>query len=1555
MKSKTDILFKNIIKQSIKNKSQTIIMVFLFLITSLFFMLTIVSNEQINDARISTEVKSNKHDFLINLFQTNYSGVNKNSIINDELNQYAVESAANLQDNNFIWDRVETRNYYQNAQQDIIKLVTDNLKARVDKVVITKGYNISQNSKENIDPLHQAVMSPIFAKKHHIKIGNFIRIEPDKYGSSLIIKSKNILPKPQQIPTGMNWFKIVGFGVSSDFETPLLNQQIKLPNKSHQGILYVNPAQFGLSRIDTSINDGNSYWKYDRANDNWPMNSAYDKEIYYVSKFRKNTNRNIDEVSNYLKDNWNSQRTPDSKVDLNNLCDSKIKDELSNININLASNLNRNNNQELIKSQLLNKINTILKKHNKFFSPLWSINLFNDKNMQSTYDYSNFNNISQNIKPYVLISQNQFATPTNAIKNFKHFGFQMFNTIKFSTNTDFSNNNSQDNTDILNFVLNNPDNLSEFNLMDVYTREGNSNIYYYIKNNFINNIIQIASKKYSDFKGVKEDLENNLNFQFATASEKTKFSDINLTNKQTEKDIINFKINYDDSSYNVNLPITIIPNNFHSFSNPSKYSDPLAYKVGDTRYLYSGRTSELPKEVIFFNSYMLSVLVIILVISAISLFLVIRKQIFYMRKQLGTLKALGYDNATLVASFLAIPVLFAAISVIFMYPVSIFCQYMIINFSSHYSDLAYNKINWVYNIKSFFLTLILLLSFLVVISLLSANKFTKKTVLNLIDNREENPKNATNMRFFIWMKKPYQKLKFKTRFQISIFFQSLSKVSWVVFTVIIGTFLLSLSILIPQVMEDNITYSLIGKDYNYSVEYQHPLYNEPTTFYKTYNEDANDSTKIPLTGTDYSKIYLNQDNMGPNIYDYNPNLNIQTLGMELSNLNYSNFSNTFLDIFDKKANDPIKGDLLARKIWNDYPQISDTFKEGTKISNIYNSYRNFYLSYKNSVNLIINPYFLTSDSINPNNLNINLSKFNSSLPNSKKNSDFDLDALNFQHTKSNFTIKNDSDFILFNYNQMQITSSKQQEITQYIKQFNTWFYLTFYGRLSQSIVQEIFSQSPSFIRQIFKSKIEKNEEYNLAFNLNPYSPKTDELNTMISASANNLDFNIYGLSDADKFVHLETANHQDLNRLIKNNVIKSNDNNSKIYKVIINQSLSRKLHWNLNNEYQLSSYNQVLEDSNNKPLLLKNYNYNNIYVSNDSRMNNYSGIRYINNKIYDPSLSGIDADWMTQQTQQGNLKLSQDTQNINVQIVGISSNYGLPEMYMSNENAIHILKYDKTRDFMFNQFKKEWWNSSNMIAKGIRSKGLDSYYDLVQKSKQPIISQNGLNYKDILTIFNNEHPFYNQKLSKANTNYDINYGLSTWDPYGDFSKISLNGGNALKVGDNSGIDYNWVSSGMGSVKAAIPQSLVKTMMSDYNSVINYVLITFAIISIGICFIIINLISTIIFSENRRIILTMKVLGYKDRYIAESLFGFYWIIILLVFLMIYPLAWFITHFAVTWISNNSTSGIVIPYFWNWFVPFIILGILSIIFIFIFWINYHRMQKTNVVTALASMSV
>lgn len=217
----------------------------------------------------------------------------------DDIN---INAIANDVDNKFIWDRVEgrTMELANNGNTRILKVLSYNEDARIDKLIISNGYQIgdSNNPDKTTPSWKQVVVNKEFAQKNHLQINDTIRLQADQWGSSLKVSGFNL---NDPLYSNFNWLKIVGYGVSADFTTPIIDQTTPIPNKMREGILYVDPLQFGLTK---KAEANNFIWAYDKANEKITVAANGDREVYFVGKSSMPHINNIKQISTMLKANY---------------------------------------------------------------------------------------------------------------------------------------------------------------------------------------------------------------------------------------------------------------------------------------------------------------------------------------------------------------------------------------------------------------------------------------------------------------------------------------------------------------------------------------------------------------------------------------------------------------------------------------------------------------------------------------------------------------------------------------------------------------------------------------------------------------------------------------------------------------------------------------------------------------------------------------------------------------------------------------------------------------------------------------------------------------------------------------------------------------------------------------------------------------------------------------------------------------------------------------------------------------------------------------------------
>ncbi|WP_338959735.1 hypothetical protein [Spiroplasma endosymbiont of Tiphia femorata] len=199
MKKQSFLLFKNAFKQAFRNKIQLVGLIVLVLLSSTIFSLMQTSLARISDEYSTLVAKSNLHDFVIDLSNTTpktiSNKISTSTTAVDEKNDFDINNIANDAGNEFIWDRVEGRTMQldNNSNPRILKILTYNQDARIDKLIISDGYQIGDSNNPDKTPSwKQVVINKEFAQKNNLHINDTIRVQSDQLGSSLKVSGYDL-------------------------------------------------------------------------------------------------------------------------------------------------------------------------------------------------------------------------------------------------------------------------------------------------------------------------------------------------------------------------------------------------------------------------------------------------------------------------------------------------------------------------------------------------------------------------------------------------------------------------------------------------------------------------------------------------------------------------------------------------------------------------------------------------------------------------------------------------------------------------------------------------------------------------------------------------------------------------------------------------------------------------------------------------------------------------------------------------------------------------------------------------------------------------------------------------------------------------------------------------------------------------------------------------------------------------------------------------------------------------------------------------------------------
>lgn len=411
------------------------------------------------------------------------------------------------------------------------------------------------------------------------------------------------------------------------------------------------------------------------------------------------------------------------------------------------------------------------------------------------------------------------------------------------------------------------------------------------------------------------------------------------------------------------------------------------YGANDPGYRYALRTLAIDRTIAAYNigSSILEILFAVIVLYSIGL--VTRKQIEKIQGQIGTLKALGYYKRQLVFNFVMTPFFASFIGGIVGFAIAGGLSGVIINTFADYFLLNYGvaKFNWLV-----FIGVILLLWLVLTgITFLIAFLVFRKETTTLINARQT----SKASKFGSSYREKRSNKNIGSKISSALLADATGKMSVVGIVVLIATMVFTMSFAAPDILRRNQTASYSGVKYKQIVEYSDPVYNNPMSFYKTYNIEAKIDTTDPDDIFKYSKE-LNGYTSLPILLDENGKYNVNRI---MSDYAKNNINNEFFSLFLKNGGteeDPRpdlvttnlrylfgkdiasstdyyrfissfgdKGNGFFDKIllnqWPDYNELMSNLSDANKsLVDIFDILQTFYAKYVNSIGLsITNDYY----------------------------------------------------------------------------------------------------------------------------------------------------------------------------------------------------------------------------------------------------------------------------------------------------------------------------------------------------------------------------------------------------------------------------------------------------------------------------------------------------------------------------------------------------------------------------------------------------------------------
>ncbi|WP_339030184.1 ABC transporter permease [Spiroplasma endosymbiont of Cantharis nigra] len=935
---------------------------------------------------------------------------------------------------------------------------------------------------------------------------------------------------------------------------------------------------------------------------------------------------------------------------------------------------------------------------------------------------------------------------------------------------------------------------------------------------------------------------------------------------------------------------------YAGYENTINRDIPIAIQRGDIKYKFSNRTQMLVLAIKSYKTFSYIIMLVTLSIGIVMLVIMLNNQIKKSFGQSGVLLSLGYKKSSLIWANGLYPLVISITGGLLGYILGMSMQELVIGLTNNFFSIKMEVFNLSW--ESIVITVFGMFIFLEIVTLITYfYMFDKYTPLQMINFES---RSSTN-KFKLAIKKTLTKgRKFDGRFKGAILSGSILKLLSVFSVMLVSSSLITIGAIMPNVLHENKDKTYLINGFDNQIEYQNPIYNSPTSFYKTYNpystmkEDLNESKNI-------FDMFL-QNNVSEKIY--NPSIDVGSLNdMTYKSIDIDYLKNDNLTIELEDMPQDVKNNFYKTVIFNLWSDLNnfnlDKYWSKQAIIEILASdsksrdniedlekIRQFYLKYKNAMGLDNKRkgYIIS----NGTRLDNRGGPAEVGKPMISETDYYAAFGKSFTFTQVDVTstgqIKNDEPFEKSLYDYIDKENWTEKRLATIVPIYN-WIIAYFFNNLQQAFLQGIYNDSPASIKKTIEEEYKKEDgNFNVTFGLIPYNDKKEDLGIYLNGYLKNQSLKLYGIKEDNKTQILQDSNKKDL----KQELFKTNDS------ILINQSLAKRLKLKVGDKVNIShimtalSYEQNLLDieswdSSSMSATSKENDYTsskNLYttsmLTDDGRGWKNSLISSeIDKRVYksnidfsSPSLVGANA--MSKNIASGKVSTKNIEKDFEYTISGVVDQYGNNKAWINNENAKVISNYNKTEELLFRLFIKEWSNPKNpdtqisKLVNWIKENEKQSNNSMLLQDFKKFTSQpeNQIYAK----LFESQYPLFNYKSSFDSSFTDISKGVSTQQKYGDYSMIGLNGGS-----DNV---TSYTGQSTSSIENALKVDEALKVIDRINSTVDMIIYFVVFITIFLSAIIILLTINLVISENAKIIAVMKILGYKEWYISKLFIGIY---------------------------------------------------------------------------------
>lgn len=656
------------------------------------------------------------------------------------------------------------------------------------------------------------------------------------------------------------------------------------------------------------------------------------------------------------------------------------------------------------------------------------------------------------------------------------------------------------------------------------------------------------------------------------------------------------------------------------------------YRYDDSGYRYASRTLTIDKTIAAYNigSSILEILFIVIVLYSIGL--ITRKQIEKIQGQIGTLKALGYYKSQLVFNFVMTPFFASFIGAMVGFIVAGGISGLIINTFADYFLLNYGvaKFNW----WLFILLILLLWLVLTGVTLLIALLVFRKETTTLINAHQMTKASRFGQSF----REKRSNKNIGSKISSALLADATGKMSAVGVVVLIATMVFTISFAAPDILSRNQTAAYSGVKYKQIMEYSDPVYNNPMSFYKTYNIEAEPSDPDPdnlfkyssqLNGYTSLPILLGEEGA----YDVdqimsayaNNQINNEYFSLFLknsgtteapkpdlvmTNLRYlfgkdiasSTDYYRFISSFGNKGSGFLDKILLNQ--WPDYNEMMANLSDDNKsLVEIFEIFQTFYSKYVNSIGLSITNDYLQKG-IEPTATDEEkITSFNSEersdpqliLTNTQKeqgdNFNKELQQLAIDSSSPltfHFTLPssklgafhitdgehNTSDVVNDYFLSLRGNELSEEELKDTLIKFVIWFGSLFSNRGDQGIIQAAYFRPPYFVQQFFKQAYFDKKPYVQGFGVVSYNQELEQIGTRLKVQSQK------GHDFKIYGVQKSSSRFLELKNHNSGNLIDDLYNNEEQNGIIINKSVAKILNLKVGNKINLKVLQDELREKN---------------------------------------------------------------------------------------------------------------------------------------------------------------------------------------------------------------------------------------------------------------------------------------------------------------------------------------------------------------------------------------